>query len=134
MTEPELPKTNTIGITYNEGSIKPEHYERIIEQILGVPEEELYGIDERGDTRFIFKVTTDVRYDNICENFLGKEIEVETGFKIQVDDISANKTRVCISRVPFEVSNPMLHDVFTKFGKVHKCQDYFKSYGKYSSL
>ena len=72
MSEPELPKINTIGITYNEGSVKPEHYELIIEQILGVPEDELYGIDDRGDTRFIFKVTSDARYNNICEKFLGK--------------------------------------------------------------
>ena len=134
MSDPELPKKNTIGITYTEGYIKDAHYECIIETKLGIPENELYGIDSRGSGRFIFKVKSEARYVHICENFLGKEIEIEPGFKFRVDDISANKTRVCITRVPFEVSNEMLQDMLEQYGKVHRVQDYFQRFGKYTKL
>ena len=134
MSEPELPKKNTIGITFTEGFIRDKDFDHIIETVLGIPEHELFAIDGRGETRFIFKVTTEERYENICKNYLGKEIEIEPGFKFQVDDISANKTRVCITRVPFEVNNDMLQDMLKKYGKVHKCQDQFIKYGKYTEL
>ena len=74
------------------------------------------------------------RYDQICEKFTDKELEIEEGHKIQIDDISSKKTRVFISRVPFEVNNDMLCDMLSKYGEVHKCQDYFKKYGKYKEL
>ena len=134
MSEPELPKTNTIGITYTEGFIKDEHFGHILESVLDIPEEEVFAIDGRGEGRFIFKVTTEARYVNICENFVGRELEIEPGFKYRVDDISANKTRVCITRVPFELSNDMLQDMLQQYGKVHKCQDYYRSYGKYTEF
>ena len=112
MSDPDLPKINTIGITFTEGYIKDEHFELIIEAKLGIPENELYGIDGRGKEKFIFKVKSEARYESNCENFLGKEIEIEPGFKFRIDNISANKTRVCITRVPFEVNNDMLQDFF----------------------
>ena len=45
ISDPELPKINTIGITFTEGYIKHEHFELIIEAKLGIPENELYGIE-----------------------------------------------------------------------------------------
>ena len=56
MDAPELKKENTIGITYVRGVIHDRHYETIIEKILGIPEDEIEGIDDRGNCRFIFKV------------------------------------------------------------------------------
>ena len=47
------------------GLIQDWHYETIIEKILGVPENEIKGIDDRSNSRFISKVTTTKRYDNI---------------------------------------------------------------------
>ena len=95
-------RKNCIGINYNVGEIKEYHYEKIIENLLGVPEDEVEGIDDRGSARFLFQVSTKKRYDLICESFTGRDITLETRCIIQVDDISSYGTRVethCISQV-----------------------------------
>ena len=117
MAQPMLKKENSIGITYEIGAIEEWHYEYIIENILGVPESEIEGVDDRGDTRFLFKVTSKKRYESICEKFMGREIALGNGHIIQVDDISSYGTMVEISRVPFEVNNGMLKGMLGKFGK-----------------
>ena len=80
-------RKNCIGITYNVSEIQESHYEKIIENLLGVPEDEVEGIDDRGSTRFLFQVSTKKRYDLICETFTGRDITLETHCVIQVDDI-----------------------------------------------
>ena len=129
-----LKRVNCIGITYNVGEIQEYHYEKIIERILGVPENEVEGIDNRGNTRFIFEVSTRKRYEIICETFTGRDIAIGNNCRIQVDDISSYGTRVEISRVPFEVTNDMLTIMLQKYGNVYKCQNYYKTFGKYRQL
>ena len=108
MSEHTLKRENTIGITYVVGEIEDEHYELIIENTLGVQESEIEGIDDRGTTRFVFKVSTSEVYDCICEHFAGREIQIGNGNVIQVDDISSYGTMVEVSRVPFEIDNDVL--------------------------
>ena len=50
MNQAILTRVNCIGITYVVGEIRDYHYEEIIEKILGVPESEVEGIDDRGNT------------------------------------------------------------------------------------
>ena len=127
-------REHCIGITYNYGVIKEYHYESIIEDILRVPENELEGIDTRGDNRFIFQVTNKERYDSICENYTGRDISVGHHCRIQVDDISSCGTRIEISRVPFSISNVHLSGMLRKYGLVYKCQNFHRSFAKYSKL
>ena len=53
-----LIRENSIGITYVVGEIQEPHYETIIETILGIPEGEVLGIDDRGKYRFLFEVSS----------------------------------------------------------------------------
>ena len=92
------------------------------------------GVDDRGPKRFLFKVSTHETYDRICDDFIGREIFVETGHKIRVEDISSYKTRVKISRVPFEVTNDILKKVLGGHGEVEKCEYQYKAFGKYKRL
>ena len=103
-----LKRKNTIGITYEVGEIRDHHYETIIENILGVPETDVIGIDDRGETRFLFEVSRKEIYDRICEQFTGRDIPIGNDNVIQVDDISSYGTRIEISRVPFMIDNNML--------------------------
>ena len=89
MDEPTLKRENTIGITYEYGEIEEPHYAHIIERILGVPENEVLGVDSRGSTRFLFKVTTKERYQKICEKFTGRDITFYNGNVIKVDNMSS---------------------------------------------
>ena len=127
-------RKNCIGINYNVGEIKEYHYEKIIENLLGVPEDEVEGIDDRGSARFLFQVSTKKRYDLICETFTGRDITLETHCIIQVDDISSYGTRVEISNVPFSITNDKLSNILHKFGVVYKCMNYYRTFGKYKNL
>ena len=134
MGEPELPRINQLGITYHQGEKRDFHYELILERILQIPENQIVGIDERGNTRFIFEVETKVIYETICEEFTGRDISIGHGCVIQVDDISSYGTRVELSRVPFQVSNDMIKKVLQKYGEVYKVQNYYKTFGKYRNF
>ena len=134
MAVPILKRENTLGITYIEGEIKEHHFEIIIERVLGVPEEEVIGIDNRGNARFLFEVSTQQRYANICVGFTGRDIPIEHGIVIQVDDISSCSTMVKLSRVPLNLDNDVLTQILQKYGEVEKCQNYFRKFGKYCKL
>ena len=138
MFQVKLPKVNTIGIRYIEGVVKPEHYGNIIVKTFGVPMKEVHGIDDRTEKNikngFIFKVKSYERYKDICSKFSGREILVERGYRIRVEDISSDNTRVCISRVSFEVSNNMLKDALSNFGEVYSCENYHHQYGIFKKL
>ena len=125
MYEPELKRENTIGINFIEGCCEEELYEIIIEQILGIPEDEVEGIDDRGNTRFIVKVTSGERFEYTCSNFIGRNIRIRSGYIVQVEDVSTYKTRISLTNVPFEMNNEMVKELFERYGKVVKCQYQF---------
>ena len=62
------------------------------------------------------------------------DISVGHHCKIQVDDISSCGTRIEISCVPFSISNEQLSGMLRRYGEVFKCQNYHRSFGKYSKL
>ena len=103
-----------------------------------MPRKEVHAIDLREEgnikNRFLFKVESEVLYKNICTQFSGRLIEIEKGYKIRVEDLSSNNIRICISRVPFEVSNQMLIESFGKYGEVLMCTDHKEKYGIYEDL
>ena len=123
-------RQNCIGIHYNRGHIQQFHYELILDDILGIPDNELEGIDDRGIDKWIFQVKSEKRYDTICEKFTGRDILLGNNCWIQVDDISSPGTRIEISCVPFSVSNQQLSRMISKYGEVYKCQNYYRTFGR----
>ena len=118
MPTPTLKRINTFGISYIEGQLKAEHYVTIIEKILKVREEEVYGIAERFN-KFLLKVTTEEKYQDICDNHLG-EYTLSPGVVIEVNDISCYKPRVSVKDVPFEITSEILKQMFSCYGSVDK--------------
>ena len=114
MGVPTIKKVNTLGITYEQGEIKQSHLREIIENILGVPEPEVCGIDSRDNNQFLFKVSSKQRYENICMNFTGRDIVLDKYHVIRVDDISNYNTSIQVSRVPLELDNDTLIQLFRK--------------------
>ena len=125
---------NTLGITYINGVIRKHHFEVIFDKIMGIPDSEIEAVDGRCDTRFIFKVTSKERYDDICLRFTGRDILLEHDLTIRVDDISTPGTMVELMRVPLNLTNDQLKILLSKFGNVNKCQSYFHRFGKYSNF
>ena len=125
MDAPSIVKANTIGITYNKGNHIEAHFRKVIENLLGVPDAEVAGIDMRGTNRWLSKLHSTQRYNHIIENFTGKDYPLGLHNVIRIDDISSYNTRVQLSRVPLEVTNDSLIQAMSKFGKVVKCHNYF---------
>ena len=117
---PQLRRTNTVGVRYIQGTRRDDHYEKIIENILRISEDEVAGLAERGDKQIMIKVTSKEKYNEICYNFLNKKIMVTADHVIQVEDISIYRTRVLVRDVPLENNNDMLKDMFQIFGNVSR--------------
>ena len=101
---------NTVGIRYIKGTLKDSHYEKIIEGILNLNEEDIIAIDERTyENKFIFQVSHDEIYDKIIKDNLGRHLIVEPGKVIvEVEDISTPRTEVKIRDIPFPVTRRIL--------------------------
>ena len=127
-------KVNTLGVTYNKGEHRDTHYRKIVGDLLEVPDEEVCGFDTRGNTRFLFKLNSKQRYEYICKNFTDKDIVLDQNNIIRIDDISSYGTKIEVSRVPLEMDNDTLVRVFSAYGKVIKCNYYFRKYGDYENL
>ena len=119
MPVPALKRVNTVGIRYLRGDIKEEHFEKIIEGLLHIPEDEVLGIDERY-RKFLLKVDNEERYQTICENFTDMQLTVEPGVIIEVNDISSYRTRVLMKDVPFELDDMKLRTFLNRYGNVEK--------------
>ena len=96
---------NTLGIHFIQGKLMRHHFEAMLDKVMGIPDAEIQGLDVRSDTRFIFKVTTQHRYEQICQRFTGRDIFLERGHIIRVDDISTKGTMVELQKVPFDLTN-----------------------------
>ena len=127
-------RENCIGIKYNSGLRQQFYYELVLDDILGIPDEEIEAIDTRGKDKWIFQVKSKEKYDNICEKFTGRDISLGNNCWIQVDDISSPGTRVEISCVPFSITNKQLSGMLRKYGEIYKCQNYYRTFDRYNKL
>ena len=101
---PKRRRMNTIGVKYLKGVIKDEHYEIIIENILGLRDEDILKIEEfNSSTRFIFQVNKG-NYEYICNNHVCKFITIDVDTIIMVEDISSYKTEVFVSNIKFDMT------------------------------
>ena len=122
---PELKRVNTIGIRLLEGRLTGDLYEKIIETTLGIDIDDLYGIGERNEYKFLLKLNTEEKYQEICDNFTASNITVEAGVVIEVNDISSYRTRVVVRDIPFELSEDTLKLILGQYGKVERINRYY---------
>ena len=124
---PQLMRRNTIGVRYIEGNRNEDHYEKIIEEILEIREDELYGLDDEvpGTKQIMIKVTNASKYNFICDNKLDKHFTVAPGHVIQVEDLSSYRVRVILDFVPFEITNESLTKLLENYGEVGRV-DYIR--------
>ena len=125
MPAPELKRVNTLGIRLVEGRLTMEIYDKIIDDILGLDVDDLYGIGERNDYKFLLKLNTEEKYEEICNNFTASNISVAPGIVIEVNDISSYRTRIVVKDIPFELSEDMLKLILGEYGKVEKVNRYY---------
>ena len=108
---------NTIGVKYLKGVIKDEQYETIIENILGLRDEDILKIEEFNSTRFLFQVNKG-NYDNICNNHVCKFLTLDEDTIIMVEDISSYKTEIFVSNIKFDMTEEEVLKILEKYGTI----------------
>ena len=134
MIVPLIKRVNTIGIKFTKGEFRESHLEEIVENILEIPEDEVAGISEMGKFRFMIKVSTFERYNEICENYVGQLIPIDENIEIRIEDVSTYKNRVHMKFVPFELGNNGLKILLENFGKVENIVSCYRRQGKYKGV
>ena len=134
MNSPRLKRVNTIGIKYLEGQLFQDDYPLILDQTLNIQDEELLGIAELGKYKLIVKLNSYEKYKEICEEFCGKEISVSDNIKIRVEDLSTYQTYVTVRNVPFEMSDFLLKDIFSRYGTVSYVKKNTREHGRYKGI
>ena len=107
-----------MGIRYIKGTKSFDHYETIIENVLKLPINEIAGLGDVGNKRFMLKISSYPRYQKLCRDFVGQTISLDDKHVIQVDDLSSYKDRVRVTNVPFELHNHVLQKLLSRYGKV----------------
>ena len=117
MIIPKRRRVNTIGVKYVKGVIKDEHYEQIIETILGLRDEDILKIHESASTRFLFQLNK-VNYDYVCKHHVCKFLTLDEDSIIMIEDISSYKTEVYISGIRFDISEEEVLNILGNYGIV----------------
>ena len=118
MVIPLIKRVNTVGIKYVKGERSIDHYENIIENILGIPIDEIVGLGECGKKKFLVKIKSERLYQQICLKLVGETKTVDENHKIVIEDLSPYKDRVRVVNVPFELPNEALRRLLSNYGKV----------------
>ena len=111
-----------------------DDYPLILDQTLNILDEELLGIAELGKYKLIVKLNSYEKYSEICEEFGGKEISVSDNIKIRVEDLSTYQTYVTVRNVPFEMSDFLLKDIFSRYGTVSYVKKNTRDHGRYKGI
>ena len=85
---PVLRRENTVGIRFTKGKVEDSHYREIIDHVLGVDSDEIYGMAPMGPKRFMLKVTTWGTYNRIVKDFVGKHLTIDDDHEFEIDDLS----------------------------------------------
>ena len=72
MVIPLIKRVNTVGIKYVKGERSIDHYENIIENILGIPIDEIVGLGECDKNKFMVKIKSERLYQQICVKLVGE--------------------------------------------------------------
>ena len=134
MVIPNIKRFNTIAIRYVKGEVCEDHYEKIIEEILEIQEDELLGLCQMGKKRFLVKVSTAARYDYLCDLYGGQEIVIDDENTVILDDVSTYKNRVKVKGIPWEFPNELLKSLLERYGRVDTIIDCSWRVGKHRGV
>ena len=73
----KMKRVNSIGIRFIKGEKSNKVLEKIIEDKLGIPLQELAGMVHWGPKRHVVKVRSSQMYQHICKTYIGYTIRVD---------------------------------------------------------
>ena len=131
---PKLRRVNTVGIRYTTGQRDESHYFQIINNILGVSRDQIYGIAVMGPKQIMLKLHTFFVYNRLVKEFVGKKITLDNEHEIELEDLSTYKNRVRIQKVPMEIEDDTLKCLLERFGTVENISTTYKKFGEYDRM
>ena len=131
---PKLKRVNTVGIRYTKGERDEAHYWEIINNKLGVPKDQIYGMAEMGPKRFMVKFHSFFTYNKVVKEFDGKSFTIDNDHDVEIEDLSTYKNRVRVQKVPFEMDENSLKNLLGRYGKVENVTTSLKKFGDYDGM
>ena len=120
MEGPKRKRKNTIGVRYVQGFLKNEHFRIILKDMLKLSTANIVALDERDNRHFLFKVSSEEIYDEICSVYTYRTYNVDHESAVIIEDISSYHTKVGITNIPFEVTDTEIVEILENYGKVDK--------------
>ena len=80
---PKLKRVNTVGIRYTKGERNEDHYFEIINNILKVTRDQIFGMAEMGKKKFMLKLNTFATYNELVNEFVGKRLIIDDEHEIE---------------------------------------------------
>ena len=122
MPIPRKRRVDTIGVRYLRGERRREEYDKILIDHLGVEDEDVLGIGEVNNKRFLVKLETN-EYKRVINDFCGRPQMISDDIVVMIDDVCSYQTKVIVRQVPFEIDLDDLMNIFSRYGKVNNiCQ------------
>ena len=116
---PKRKKHNTIGVKFVQGIIKDEHYQKIIEGILSLTDEDILKIAELNYTHFMFKVSTE-NYNRICRENIDRFFRLDEETNIIIQDLSNYSTEVSVFNIGLELEAEDIVKILKLFGVIER--------------
>ena len=70
------------------------------------------------EAKITLKLSTEGRYNHICENYIGKQYSLEPGHLIEIEDLSSFRTKVHIKDILYEMTENMLKNCLEQYEDV----------------
>ena len=119
MEVPKRRRQNTIGARYIQGSIIDDHYEEIIENILGLEDEDIKKIEQLSNTAFIFKLD-EFQYNRICNDYAYKFMHIDEYTTVIIEDISSYETKIKVNGNSLAIEEREIIKIFSEYGNIKR--------------
>ena len=120
MSPPIIKRLNTIGIKFIDCEREVSVCDHVLVNILGLSADsgDVRAIGESGRHIILVKLSSKLKYDEICQMHEGKEYTISDTTTVSIIDSSTYSTKVTIKNVPFELSIHALNKILERFGTV----------------
>ena len=118
MPPPIIKRINTIGIKFINCEREAEICDHVLVNILQLSAGDVRAIGESGRNIILVKLSTQAKYNEICQKHEGNDYIISDDKKVSIIDSSTYSIKVTLRNVPFELSNPALQKILERFGTV----------------
>ena len=118
MITPFFKNIHTLSINFTKGTRNYKDVTKLLRDQLGITKDELLAVGFAGRDSVHVRFREEEKYENISNQYAGKQFDLDPETTTTVIDISKYKIKVSMKNVPFSVTNNVLADILGLHGVV----------------